>query len=151
MNPENQRTMENVWSFRRRATAGWVRWLGCRNFNTLVATAGILHKGLRRFHANHYYKVSVILLPSTDVPGEYLFSLAAMAVTRCAQIYPSRLEDFQFRYVSRSSLTIKSCRFPYTSGFTRTNRLILRRSMRHETTFLFENRRLPTECCSFVA
>lgn len=30
--------------------------------------------------------------------------------TRCVQIYPSRLEDFQFCYVSRSSLTIKSCR-----------------------------------------
>lgn len=71
----NQRTMENVWSFRRRATAGWVRWLGRRNFNTSAATAGILHKGLRRFHTNHYYKVPVILLPGADVPGEYLFSL----------------------------------------------------------------------------
>lgn len=77
----NQRTMENVWSFRRRATAGWVRWLGCRNFNTSVATAGILHKGLRRFRVNHYYKVSVILLPGADATfptAGYLFSFTAI-------------------------------------------------------------------------
>lgn len=66
---------------------GWLslRWLGRRNFNTSVATAGILHKGLRRFRANHYYKVSVILLYRTPtfrrelififVNGDYISAL----------------------------------------------------------------------------
>lgn len=125
--------------------AGWAELAGRGrwNFNTLAATAGILHKGLRRFRTNHYYKVSAILLNTPRRPGGIFISVGGdprrgtPVALHGRRLFHGRgfsISSF-LALVSRRSEWRDRRRSNSAAGVSarQTNRLILRRSMARET------------------